>query len=42
VFSWQNIRTVLAVGNADLLNFIGREQNPEVSPKARIVRSSLL
>jgi hypothetical protein len=38
-FSWLNIRTVLAVGNADLQNFIGQKQNPEINQKARIARS---
>jgi hypothetical protein len=39
VFSWQSIRTVLAVGNEDLQNFIGQKQNPEINQKARIARS---
>lgn len=34
-FSWLNIRTVLAVGNADLLNSIGLERNLELDLKAR-------
>lgn len=32
-FSWLNIRTVLAVGNADLLNSIGLEQDLKARPK---------
>jgi hypothetical protein len=32
-FSWLNIRTVLAVGNADLLNSIGLERNLKARPK---------
>ena len=34
-FSWLNIRTVLAVGSADLLNSIGLERNLELDLKAR-------
>jgi hypothetical protein len=34
-FSWLNIRTVLAVENADLLNSIGLERNLELDLKAR-------
>lgn len=34
-FSWLNIRTVLAVGSADLLNSIDLERNLELDLKAR-------
>jgi hypothetical protein len=33
VFSWLSIRTVLLVGSVGSLNFIGREQNPEIHRK---------
>ena len=33
--SWLNIRTVSAVGSADLLNSIGLERNLELDLKAR-------
>jgi hypothetical protein len=32
-FSWLNIRTVLVVGNADLLNSIGLELDLKARPK---------